>query len=208
MAKPYQSSWMAGADALAHVMRVANCDKPAALRQLQATCGDGVVDGRGCGPHHQFNVDRGFDRGDVAWRKQFCTANPSAETMDNYLNTCEFDRASVLLTWPVSETPAGSEIAGDRQAVPDRSGAAGRPSSMHLIRAELERRRSAGAVLSSQAEESAWLSKWVVNEHPRAHPVTAKTIRNSLKDKLREAVAEAKTRKGDPDSLKRGLKGA
>jgi hypothetical protein len=62
----------------------------------------------------------------------------------------------------------------------DRSGAAGRPTSMHVVLAEFERRRSAERCEKSRSAEAACLAAWLSKEHPGMPPLTAKTIMNKL----------------------------
>jgi hypothetical protein len=61
---------------------------------------------------------------------------------------------------------------------------------MHLIAIELERRRVAGETLATQMAEAGALAAWLVKEHPQAPPPAAKAITNSLREKLRAAIAE------------------
>jgi hypothetical protein len=71
-----------------------------------------------------------------------------------------------------------------------RSGFAGRPTSMHLVKQELERRRQARETQSTQAKEAAHLSEWLSKEHPGMPPATAKAISNGLRDELRAAKTD------------------
>jgi len=67
------------------------------------------------------------------------------------------------------------------------SGAPGRPSSMHLIRQEFERRAESGAIETSLDKESKALSAWLSAAHPEMPPTTAKTIANNLREAYRTA---------------------
>jgi len=67
-----------------------------------------------------------------------------------------------------------------------RTGAPGRPSSMHLVEAEFEARCARDETAASLAEESKHLANWLKGEHPGAPPVTKKTIQNRLRDIYRE----------------------
>jgi hypothetical protein len=64
--------------------------------------------------------------------------------------------------------------------VPQRSGAPGKPSSMHLILDEHERRRVAGKTAQSREAEGEALAAWLRATHPTAPPAKAKTIRDKL----------------------------
>jgi hypothetical protein len=61
---------------------------------------------------------------------------------------------------------------------------------MHLVKQELERRRQDRETLTSQAKEAAHLSEWLSKVHPGMPPAKAKTISNSLGDKLRAAKSD------------------
>lgn len=62
-----------------------------------------------------------------------------------------------------------------------RSGAPGRPTSMHLIEAEMRKRADRGELQKSMLAEFESLSKWLGEKHPRAHPTKSKTISNNLR---------------------------
>lgn len=69
------------------------------------------------------------------------------------------------------------------------SGAPGRPSSMHLIKAELDRRieeKQLGGDTIKAVSES--LSKWLEDTHPEATPCQPKSIANALRDKIRPVI--------------------
>jgi uncharacterized short protein YbdD (DUF466 family) len=65
------------------------------------------------------------------------------------------------------------------------TGAPGRPSNMHLVEAEFERRRQDRRMESSLAREAAALAAWFKAAHPDKQPVTAKTIANRLRARFR-----------------------
>jgi hypothetical protein len=72
-----------------------------------------------------------------------------------------------------------------------RTGFAGRPSSRHLLEAEMKRRAKVGDLKSSLREEARELADWLRLMHPKFPPATANTIRNSLADLYRELRAAA-----------------
>jgi hypothetical protein len=81
------------------------------------------------------------------------------------------------------EVDAGSA----QQAEPDtsdRTGAPGRPSSMHLVEAEFDRRVSAGESWKSKLAVADDLAAWLRREHPRMPKLTSKTILNRLRHKI------------------------
>jgi hypothetical protein len=99
---------------------------------------------------------------------------------------------------PTDITPAAGSA--NQVAAPYKSGAQGRPTSINLIRVDLERRREEGQVLPTLKAESEALTARLAEEHPDAPPATAKTIRNSreIQILLHEAVRAAKMREERP----------
>ena len=67
------------------------------------------------------------------------------------------------------------------------TGAPGRPSSMHLVEAEFERRCAAGTLAPTLKEQARLLEDWFRRQYPETQPVTAKTIENRLRDPFRRA---------------------
>jgi hypothetical protein len=85
-------------------------------------------------------------------------------------------------------TPAGepkaNDNAADAGAPPAEilaTGTPGRPTSMHLIRAEHRRRLDAGEAHHSVAEEARHLAAWFAAAHPNAPQPTPKTIENGIR---------------------------
>jgi hypothetical protein len=70
---------------------------------------------------------------------------------------------------------------------PARSGAPGRPTSMHLVMAEFKRRAGQNALLTTVTEESQWLADWLADNHETDPPLTAKTIKNKIAAEFRAA---------------------
>jgi hypothetical protein len=71
------------------------------------------------------------------------------------------------------------------QATLYETGAPGRPTSMHLIRAEFRARHERGESARSITLEADALANWLSKAHPRAVPVKPKTIRNQLANEFR-----------------------
>jgi hypothetical protein len=69
-----------------------------------------------------------------------------------------------------------------------RTGAPGRPSSSQLVEAELDRRAASGIRSSSATKEAEYLAGWLKITHPLAPQMSAKTILNKLRDKIRVHV--------------------
>lgn len=63
-----------------------------------------------------------------------------------------------------------------------RTGAPGRPSSIHLVEIEFEARCGRDEVHRTLAAESEQLANWFRQEYPHFPPMTAKTIKNRLRD--------------------------
>jgi hypothetical protein len=61
-----------------------------------------------------------------------------------------------------------------------RTGAPGRPSSMHLVVSEHERRLAEGIASVAVMAESEHLAAWLKQTYPDAPPLTPKTIRNKI----------------------------
>jgi hypothetical protein len=70
--------------------------------------------------------------------------------------------------------------AGEATA-PPRTGAPGRPTSIHLVEAEFDARCARNEVRPSLAEEAEVLAAWLRNQHPDSPHLTAKTIKNKLR---------------------------
>lgn len=66
------------------------------------------------------------------------------------------------------------------------TGAAGHPTSRHLVFEEMRRRATKGEMLQSLNQESDALAAWLKARHPGAPPMQAKTIRNSLREEHRK----------------------
>jgi hypothetical protein len=62
-----------------------------------------------------------------------------------------------------------------------RTGAAGRPSSMSLVRDEFTRRVDDANIAGTLAAQARILERWVADNHPRAPHPTAKTIETGIR---------------------------
>lgn len=67
------------------------------------------------------------------------------------------------------------------------SGAPGRPTSMHLVRLEFDRRMKDGRILNKKSDEAKYLESWLKERYPTQPPLTAKTISNNLTDIFQKA---------------------
>lgn len=66
------------------------------------------------------------------------------------------------------------------------SGAPGRPTSMHLIRAEHKRRLGTDTACSAVAHEAAHLEAWLIEKHPAMPKATAKSVENAIRPAHRQ----------------------
>ncbi len=89
--------------------------------------------------------------------------------------------ADVASLWPF----ALNESAGDDGGGEYRSGAPGRPTPMHLVRGEFDRRCSLESVEATITQEATFLSGWLNATHPKAPPLAPKAIANALRAKHR-----------------------
>ena len=69
---------------------------------------------------------------------------------------------------------------------PSATGAPGRPSSMHLIKAEFERRRESGLTEKTLAAEVRYLGTWLRENYPDHPPAKEKTISNKMRQAYRQ----------------------
>lgn len=86
-------------------------------------------------------------------------------------------KADVLALWPFGLEPEVS------------SGLPGRPSSKHLYKREFERRVLTGEFDHVLARESEYLWGWLKKDHPKAPPVTPKSIANEIRSEHAAAKA-------------------
>lgn len=63
-----------------------------------------------------------------------------------------------------------------------RTGAAGRPSSMHLVHPEHRRRIEAGEAHASLAAEARHLHGWLKQTHPEAPLPGVKALQNAIRE--------------------------
>ena len=73
-----------------------------------------------------------------------------------------------------------------------RTGAPGRPTPIHLVRAEHKSRVAAGLAEDSVTREAAYLADWLSKAHPTVPQLKAKTIANNIRDNHRMAKGPKK----------------
>jgi hypothetical protein len=92
--------------------------------------------------------------------------------------------AAALQRASPSGEPKANDNAADAGTPPAEilaTGTPGRPTSMHLIRAEHRRRLDAGEAHHSVKEEARHLAAWFAAAHPNAPQPTPKTIENGIR---------------------------
>jgi hypothetical protein len=92
-------------------------------------------------------------------------------------------KSDIARWWPFSVEQAASSF---------RSGAPGRPSSMHLVRNEYFARRGRGEATCGIVRVSKELLMWLQETHPETPPLTAKTIMNNLRAEHRQRGTNAR----------------
>lgn len=94
-------------------------------------------------------------------------------------------KSEVAKSWPFHEKDqdTGSII---------RTGAAGRPTPIHLVKAEHRRRLISGTAQDSVTAESERLAEWLSQAHPNLPRLTPKTIRNNISTEHRAAKLRPK----------------
>jgi hypothetical protein len=65
----------------------------------------------------------------------------------------------------------------------DRTGAPGRPTSAHLVRLELQRRKDCGELLPKIGAEARYLSEWLANTHQHLAPIKPRSAENVIRPK-------------------------
>ena len=121
---------------------------------------------------------------DEHWRKGF---NDSLQTRYgrkwSHLMVLKSD---VLRHWPFSSPE------NENSTIPlaTKTGAPGRPSSMHLVEREYRARGDRGDTKASIGEEAKVLSEWLRSTHPDAPRLTPKTIANRLRHEHRMRKAQ------------------
>jgi hypothetical protein len=96
-------------------------------------------------------------------------------------------KSDVAQWWPFTSS-AGTPIADEPIY---EKGAPGRPSSMGLVRVEHAARWDRGEAHESIGAEAQALAAWLKRQHPKAPPLTAKTIRNTLGAEHRRRARDA-----------------
>jgi hypothetical protein len=95
-----------------------------------------------------------------------------------FLEAIKLQRFSPQADGPVRNTGA------IQTTEPMATGAPGRPTSMHLVEAELDRRIAAGDTWPSKMSAAQELSEWLRLNHNQAPQLTPKTITNRLWRKM------------------------
>ncbi len=80
----------------------------------------------------------------------------------------------------------------DLSSVPLRSGAPGKPTSMHLVEEEFLRRHEADEIAPKVSQEAAYLEGWLRSSYPKHPRLTAKAIANHLSGRHRGKFGTAR----------------
>ena len=118
-----------------------------------------------------------------AWLRQL-TSDPTPAMVGNSPDTDHArDAESAELQTDTTElqTDTTEQSKQSVDAFTYRTGAPGRPTSAHLVKQELQRRADAGELCEKLNQEAEHLSRWLVANHPRAAPMTPKTISNNFR---------------------------
>lgn len=117
---------------------------------------------------------------EASWLKGLC------DTLEQHRRD-KWDRLSVLKSDVAAHWPFGKDAKPDAPVLSlDRTGAPGRPSAMHLVQSEFQRRCAAGQVESSLTQEGVVLAAWLKSVHPTLRPATPRTIENGIRAAYRK----------------------
>lgn len=83
-------------------------------------------------------------------------------------------KSDIVKIWPFDSDPV-------------RTGAPGRPTSIHLVQAEHRSRIDAGLAEDSVTREAAYLADWLSKTYPAVPQIKAKTVANNIRDAHRVA---------------------
>jgi hypothetical protein len=106
--------------------------------------------------------------------KEFLEGQPYTPTLSRYSKEKLLIEEAELHRW------CATWLAPAPQTLITKTGAPGRPTSMGVVIAEFERRRTNEMCESSRDAEAKALEAWVKKTHPDLPAPTAKTIRNKL----------------------------
>ena len=167
---PYLPKWAKAKLAVAYVMKIENCNKFEALRQLEAARFDGQL---------RVVARYSFD----PWRE------------DSLVHTFDLERlwpnptATLSVAEPAPAEGATDGVAADGIEAESRiyhTGVPGKPTSWSLIEAECRHRYNAGerhvskGGAQSPSEWARILLHWLQGKHPSAPRPTLKTLSNNL----------------------------
>jgi hypothetical protein len=100
----------------------------------------------------------------------------------------------------IADAAATGESVPPDQGPIYRTGAAGRPTSWALVNTEVRRRWGPETRGRKTAEWARIMFEWLQSEHPKAAPMTEKTLKNKLPDLLRELrAADQKASAQEPE---------
>jgi hypothetical protein len=112
--------------------------------------------------------------------QDYVTTEPGGNWGGTQFEQMLFPSAAVLAIWPM---PGTAQI----ESTAPKSGAPGRPSSMHLIEQEFQRRVAEGKIEGRLSQQARVLADWQKATHPDQPNATPKTIENRIRSAFRRA---------------------
>lgn len=109
---------------------------------------------------------------DASWADGFddCLADRS----QTYWGLLRVNRADIWKLWPFDDIRRAEALALTR------TGAPGRPSGMHLVLAEHQRRMASGEALRGLSDEASCLANWLARTYSMVPQPSTKTIANKI----------------------------
>jgi len=177
----YVSLWMSAKEALEYVGKISACDQAMAFDQIRRAARDEVLRfltpqetalrNAGCSPESlTAQEERKIEAAIESQCATFLLADESKFEINSWFSEgFEFCREDVLRIWPDANVIV-------------RTGAAGRPTSWHLVEVEAERLIGQTDCPKTLAEFSVQLAQWLKRKYPQAPGMTPKTIENKARE--------------------------
>lgn len=126
------------------------------------------------------------------WWRDDSQSDIARASNGHFWTDLRFRRNAILEIWRVRTDgtmtqPEEDVVRGNTDNTIYETGAPGRPTSRHLVAAELERRHAAKEITTtSLKDEATSLAAWLKANHSNAPTMTVKTVANAFRDKIRE----------------------
>jgi hypothetical protein len=124
----------------------------------------------------------------LSFDKLYTRHSSSDQWRKHHGRLCYLDEAEFQAWLDRVTTGAGQQPGKTMQPDIGRTGAAGRPTIMHIIKSELVARAQRGELKPTLAAESELLRGWAAEKYPNAPTPKAKALQNSLRDVYRECA--------------------